>query len=390
MALAQVLAGLPAGAELARACVRPCEQHVPDGSCAELGEVLTYVEDYDLARRVLDHDITAARAVGDIALLGYALRRRAHVEYRVGQPLRAYCDALECAGICDAMAQPTTIAAARAELALITALLGRIEDCSAHAEAALRLCPQDLEIAARTRHALGFAALSGGRIDDAIAELGRADAMLRQVVEPAAVPVAADLVEALARAGRCDEARQVLDRLDGAVAATNRRGRRAAALRCHALLAGGGAAGVLFTEALEAHQEVEEPLERARTLLCQGQWLRRSKRRQDAYQPIAAALEIFESAEAELWADQARHELTVLGLRTPLKAERPGLGVLTAQEWRIASAAARGHTSREIAAEALLSVRTVDYHLGNVYRKLGVSSRRALIRQLDGPSSSTL
>jgi DNA-binding NarL/FixJ family response regulator len=125
-------------------------------------------------------------------------------------------------------------------------------------------------------------------------------------------------------------------------------------------------------------------LERARTLLCLGQWLRRCKRRQDAYQHLAAALEIFESAEARLWADQARHELSLLGLRTRPRTDRPDLGVLTAQEWRIAWAAAQGQTSREIAAEVLLSIRTVDYHLGNVYRKLGVSSRRALIQQFAG------
>jgi DNA-binding CsgD family transcriptional regulator len=148
--------------------------------------------------------------------------------------------------------------------------------------------------------------------------------------------------------------------------------------------AAGAGAGPLFDAALEAHRGVDEPLERARTLLCQGQWLRRSRRRQDAYQPLAVSLEVFESAEAKLWAEQARHELTVLGLRTVPSAGRPDLGVLTPQEWRIAWAAAQGRTSREIAAEVLLSVRTVDYHLGNVHRKLGVSSRRALIRQLGG------
>ncbi|GHI40691.1 LuxR family transcriptional regulator [Streptomyces violascens] len=384
LALAQVLAGQAAGAELARECVAVCERHVPNGACAELAEVLMYVEDYDLARRMIDHDVAASRAVGDIALLGYGLRRRAQLEIRVGRPLTAYSDALECAGLADAMAQPTTIAASRATLAMVSAVLGRADDCSAHAREAMRLCPDDLETEARVRYAVGLVALAGGRIDDAVVELRRADTVLRAVVEPAVVPVAADLAEALVRAGRPDEARLVLDRLDAAVAATGRRGRRAAALRCRALLARGAGAGPLFDAALEAHRGVDEPLERARTLLCQGQWLRRSRRRQDAYQPLAASLEVFESAEAKLWAEQARHELTVLGLRTVPSAGRPDLGVLTPQEWRIAWAAAQGRTSREIAAEVLLSVRTVDYHLGNVYRKLGVSSRRALIRQLGG------
>ncbi|MER7144065.1 ATP-binding protein [Streptomyces xanthochromogenes] len=385
MALARVLAGQAAGAELARECVAVCERHVPNGACAELAEVLTYVEEYALARRMVERDVAGARAVGDIALLGYGLRRRAQLEIRLGRPLMAYSDALECAGIADAMAQPTTIAASRATLALVTAVLGRADDCAAHAEEALRLCPDDdLETGVRVRYALGLVALAGGRAADAVDELRRADAAMRAVVEPAVVPVAADLAEALVRTGRPAEARRVLDRLDAGVATTGRRGRRAAALRCRALLARGAAAGPLFAAALEAHDDVDEPLERARTLLCQGQWLRRSRRRKDASVPLAAALATFETADSALWAQQARHELTVLGLRTLPSAEHPGLGVLTPQEWRIAWAAAQGRTSREIAAEVLLSVRTVDYHLGNVYRKLGVSSRRALIRQLGG------
>ncbi|MGW2479305.1 AAA family ATPase [Streptomyces sp. NPDC001571] len=385
MALAQVLAGEAAGAALARDCVAVCERLVPNGACAELAEVLTYIEEYALARRMVERDVTAARAVGDIALLGYGLRRRAQLEIRLGRPLTAYSDALECAGIADAMAQPTTIAASRATLALVTAVLGRADDCAAQAGEALRLCPDDdLETEVRVRYALGLVALAGGRAADAVDELRRADDALGAVVEPAVVPVAVDLAEALIRVGRSAQARRVLDRLDASVAATGRSGRRAAALRSRALLARGAAAGPLFAAALEAHEDVDEPLERARTLLCQGQWLRRSRRRQDAYAPLTAALEIFESAESALWAQQARHELSLLGLRNLPRAERPGLGVLTPQEWRIAWSAAQGRTSREIAAEVLLSVRTVDYHLGHVYRKLGVSSRRALIRQLGG------
>ncbi|WP_327011656.1 helix-turn-helix transcriptional regulator [Dactylosporangium sp. NBC_01737] len=50
----------------------------------------------------------------------------------------------------------------------------------------------------------------------------------------------------------------------------------------------------------------------------------------------------------------------------------------------MAYAAAEGATSREIADRIVLSVRTVDHHLGNVYRKLGIRSRRELIELLRG------
>lgn len=381
MASAQVLAGLPAGGELARACVPVCERSEPTGAGAELGEVLTCLEDYDLARRLIDRDVDGARASGDIALLAFGLSQRVRLEVRRGRLGAANSDALEGAEIAEVMGRPSVGASARATLATVSAAFGSVEDCAAYAAEALRTRPDDPEVETTVRHALGLVALAAGRVDDAVTELRRADTLLRTagVVDPAVVPVGADLVEALLRARRADEAGRALSRLDDAVAATGRRGRHAVALRCHALSTRDATAGALFAQALDVHAEVDEPLERARTLLCFGQWLRRARRRQDAQRHLAGAAEIFESAGARLWAEQARHELNVLGLRGN---PRPDLGVLTAQESRIALAAAKGQTSREIAAQVLLSVRTVDHHLGNVYRKLGVPSRRALVLHL--------
>ena len=51
---------------------------------------------------------------------------------------------------------------------------------------------------------------------------------------------------------------------------------------------------------------------------------------------------------------------------------------LTAQEAVVARLVADGRSNKEVAAELFLSVKTVEFHLGNVYRKLGVRSRRDL------------
>jgi DNA-binding CsgD family transcriptional regulator len=47
---------------------------------------------------------------------------------------------------------------------------------------------------------------------------------------------------------------------------------------------------------------------------------------------------------------------------------------------------AKGSTNREAAASLFLSEKTVEFHLGNTYRKLGVRSRSELVRRVEGLS----
>jgi DNA-binding NarL/FixJ family response regulator len=55
---------------------------------------------------------------------------------------------------------------------------------------------------------------------------------------------------------------------------------------------------------------------------------------------------------------------------------------LTSAEYRVALAVADGATNREAAAKLFLSVKTVDFHLQNIYRKLGLRSRTELAVRL--------
>jgi DNA-binding CsgD family transcriptional regulator len=52
--------------------------------------------------------------------------------------------------------------------------------------------------------------------------------------------------------------------------------------------------------------------------------------------------------------------------------------LLTGQETYIASLAVEGHTNSEIATQMFLSPRTVEWHLGKIFGKLGIASRREL------------
>ena len=143
------------------------------------------------------------------------------------------------------------------------------------------------------------------------------------------------------------------------------------------LLAEGETAHSLFREALTLHARSRRPFERALADLAYGEFLRRSRRRVDARSHLQAALDTFEQLNAGPWADRARLELRAAG-RTARRRDPSTLLQLTPQEIQVARFVARGLHTREVAAQLFLSTRTVDFHLRNVFTKLGISSRTEL------------
>src|SRR5258708_39793742 len=83
------------------------------------------------------------------------------------------------------------------------------------------------------------------------------------------------------------------------------------------------------------------------------------------------------SMGAKAFADRAGRELLATGERAPKPRVESG-GRLTAQETQIARFAHEGLSNPEIGARLFLSPRTVEYHLGKVFTKLGVGSRTQL------------
>ena len=110
---------------------------------------------------------------------------------------------------------------------------------------------------------------------------------------------------------------------------------------------------------------------------------RRSRRRADARAALHEALAYFERSGAEPWAGQARAELRATGAMPP-RDNAGSLRSLTPQELQVALIVAQGSTNREAAAALFLSPKTVEFHLGNTYRKLGVRSRAELVRRVEG------
>ena len=119
------------------------------------------------------------------------------------------------------------------------------------------------------------------------------------------------------------------------------------------------------------------PFERARAQLARGQALLRAGRRRAAREDIQAATEVFEAAGGAGLGGPG-------GARSwPASAGAPASRwELTVSERSVADLAAHGHSNREIADRLVLSVRTVESHLGSAYRKLGVRSRGQLVGAL--------
>jgi DNA-binding CsgD family transcriptional regulator len=226
--------------------------------------------------------------------------------------------------------------------------------------------------------ALGFLELGLDRIAEAIDALETVERAVASsgIDDQVLVPWGPDLVEAYARAGRGDDARRVMAMIEAVSARAGTAIVAAPVARCRGLL--DEAFPDHFAEALRLHDARPMPFERARTLLAYGRRLHRARRRGEARERLDEALAGFERLGAEPWAAQARAELRAAGARRG-PARRPGL---TPQERRVASAAARGATNREIAAELFLTPKTIEFHLGNVYRKLGVRSRTELAARL--------
>ncbi|MBS2539577.1 hypothetical protein KGQ20_43235 [Catenulispora sp. NF23] len=113
------------------------------------------------------------------------------------------------------------------------------------------------------------------------------------------------------------------------------------------------------------------PIERGRSLLALGQVQRRRKAKPEARQALQDALDCFTEHGHRPYAQLAEAELD--------RGRRAGAGsLLTASEQRVADLVADGFTNREVAARLSMSVRTVESHVGSVFRKLGVRSRTEL------------
>ena len=165
------------------------------------------------------------------------------------------------------------------------------------------------------------------------------------------------------------------------------------ALTVSGLIRGGDEGMTQLQEAVAQLERSPARRELARSLVELGAALRRRGERKAARDPLRRALDLAAAGGLVATAQRAEEELRVTGakLRRP---ESSGLDSLTPSERRIVELATDGASNPEIAQALFVTVKTVEMHLSNAYRKLGINSRRELAallppEKLPGASTGT-
>jgi DNA-binding CsgD family transcriptional regulator len=192
-----------------------------------------------------------------------------------------------------------------------------------------------------------------------------------------------DFVEAATRAGHLPVARDLAQRLTRRAQANGSPWCRGLAERCLALVGEEDEAERHYQASLSCLEGTSAIVDRARTHLLFGEWLRRTKRRREARHQLDIALDLFHRAGASIFEGRTRSELEATGARPGVTGSQGGYG-LTPQELAIARLAAGGQTNVEIGGSLFISPNTVDYHLRKVFQKVGISSRRQLVDKMSG------
>jgi DNA-binding CsgD family transcriptional regulator len=193
-----------------------------------------------------------------------------------------------------------------------------------------------------------------------------------------------ELIEAAARSEDTARARSALERLAEATCGAETDWGLGIAARSRALLSEGETADRLYQEAVERLGRTRLRPELARAHLLYGEWLRREGRRVDARAQLRTAHEMLAGIGMGAFAERARRELLATGEKVR-KRTADTRDELTGQERQIAGLARDGLSNPEIGARLFLSSRTVEWHLGKVFAKLGITSRMGLRDALPRP-----
>jgi DNA-binding CsgD family transcriptional regulator len=338
----------------------------------------------DLAEGPLEQALADARSRAAIPAVAYLTSRRGWVQLRRGAVARAEADGRTALQLLTIHGIPLGIPSSLG--LLMEALVERGEAEAAEAE--LRIADIGDEILPgptnnflfEARALLGLARGRNREALDDLLEFGRRDEGWG-VANPLASRWRSRAALAHLKLGEVEEARDLAaEDLERAQRWGTARG-VGVALRASALA--DGAPVDRLREAVDVLAGSTARLEHARALVELGAAMRRDNRRGEARGALEEGLDLAERCGATALAETARTELLAAGGRSSDPFGDP-LAQLTVSERRVAELAAEGGSNPEIAQTLFVTRKTVETHLGHVYRKLDIAGRGELAKALAG------
>ena len=347
------------------------------------GRVIFGTGDFAGGERLLAAIIDHSRQTGAVRGRYYPLVNRAIALFELGRWPAALADAEEAIELCSPQPDSQVLALAQSAAALIEAGRGHGERARELAELSIATCARaGSPMLPRAPAALALLALGAELPEAAVAALERIDPRFSDMSEPSWYWLEPLRVEAYGRAGQRAAAQQILARLQFQASRSSGPWAAAVTARCEGLLANDDAFAAHFDDALAKFRPLPLPFDRAWTQLCYGERLRRARRRRDARTQLSRAADTFRALGAEAWLRRAERELAAAGQRASAPRPPTPWSQLTAAETRVTRQIIDGATYEEAATALFLSPRTIETHLRQIYRKLGVRSRTELTRVL--------
>ena len=288
-----------------------------------------------------------------------------------------------------AMAQdadrPLDLARAHARAAQVLAFRGEWSSAQAHVSAARTAAerfPLVLPVATAAMAGVSVASARGDLTGVLLAtEPVRATGLIGVAGCPGIFNWRAMEADALIGLGRLDDAETALREFEAAIPELGLASAALALARCRGNLAVAAGnpteADEAFARAHSMEAEVPMPFEHGLLALDDGRRLRAGNAEPAAVAQLEKAHHLFSDLGADPYVQACATELAALDVRAAPDSPATLLG-LSRAELAVARLVATGLTNKEVANELYVSVKTVEYHLRNIYIKLGISSRRAL------------
>jgi DNA-binding CsgD family transcriptional regulator len=384
----------PQGAELVTRAITgiPIEQLTVEGQIVEVAAgVLVATDEHPAEIDLLTRAIAAAEEVGAFGKVGIYSYCRSIPNYFMGALTEAIADAQASIRTAE-LGWETFMPGARGMLAHALIERGDLAGAAEALEIDSERWGGRLDYEAFVPVARCRLAFVEGRLDDALALGEQASVVPKSIGLRGLLPPnwRVWLALTLSLLGRRDEARALAAELVAVGREWGAHWSIGGTLRVAGVVEGGSDGIDLLRESAGLLEKSPARLERATTLVELGSALRRGGHPRDAREVLTLAMDLAHELGALALRERAREELRAAGSR-PRRYALTGIAALTPSEHRVARLAAEGRTNRQIAQALFVTPKAVEYHLANVYPKLGIGSRQQLVPALaEAPGGSRI